>query len=401
MTKQNNPHFPKAPRVRNIPQYPFAVIGQRITELTKAGKDIIRLDIGSPDLPPAQQVIDKLTEVANKPNTHGYSGYRGIPGFRQAVAQYYQDRFGVTLNPDTEVLPLIGSKEGIVNFTLATVGPGDVVLVPSLAYPAYAMGAQLAEAEVVEMTMNAGNNYLPTLTDISPEAREKARLMWLCYPNNPTGAFASLEYYQQAVDFCRENNILLASDNPYMEITFDGEPHAPSMMQVPDAKNTAVEFISCSKTYNMAGWRLGALVGAKENIDTLLIMKSNVDSGHFVAIYEAGITALQETTQEWLDERNMVYQKRRDKILAALDDIGLAPDTKPRGSLYIWAKVLKDNGDDMAYAQQSLEEASVSITPGTVYGEDGHGYVRISLGIADDDLVEALDRLRNYWADKT
>ncbi len=400
MTNLYNPHFPKAKRVQNIPPYPFAVIGQRIAELTKAGRRIIRVDIGSPDLPPAQNVIDKLTEVANMPNMHGYSGYRGMPNFRQAVAHYYQQRFGVSLNPDTEVLPLIGSKEGIVNFTLATVGPGDVVLVPSLAYPAYAMGAQIAEADVVEMSINSGNDYLPDFNELSPADRERAQLMWLCYPNNPTGAFASLEFYQQAVDFARENNILLASDNPYMEITFDGEPHAPSVMQIPDAKNTAVEFISCSKTYNMAGWRLGAMVGSKENIDNLLVIKSNVDSGHFKAIYDAGVVALTETSQEWLDERNMVYQKRRDKILAALDDIGLAQETMPRGSLYIWAKVLKCGGDDVEYATQCLEEVGVSITPGSFYGEDGRGYVRISLGIADNDLVQALELLSKYWSDK-
>lgn len=398
--QKSNPQFPKAPRVLDIPPYPFVAIGQRIRELTQQGKDIIRVDIGSPDLPPAQNVIDKLVESANLPNTHGYAGYRGLPRFRQAVANYYQTRFGVTLNPDTEVLPLIGSKEGIVNFILATVGKDDGVLVPSLAYPAYAMGTRLAEADVIEMTTNSANNYLPNLADISAADRQKAKLMWLCYPNNPTGAFANLEYYQQAADFCRENNILLALDNPYMEITFDGEPHAPSLMQIESVKDTGVEFISCSKTYNMAGWRLGAIVGAKENIDTLLIVKSNVDSGHFAAIYDAGTVAFEETTQEWLDERNMIYQTRRDMILAALDDIGLAQETMPRGSLYIWAKVVKCGGDDKQYTHDSLEKAGVSLTPGSIYGDDGHGYVRISLGISNDNLAIALKRLSDYWADK-
>lgn len=389
--------FPKAERLEHLPPYPFDVIGQRIKKLNAGGGlPVIRFDIGSPDMPPPDFVIEKLAEVAAKPDVHGYSGYRGTPEFRRAVADYYQRRFNVAVDPDKQVLPLIGSKEGIVNLALATLSQDDLVLTPSLAYPAYVMGAILAGADTYEMKMNAHNGFKPDFDEIPADVADRAKIMWLCYPNNPTGVLADLDYYQTAVDFCRAHDILLCFDNPYLELVFDDAGHAPSIMQVDGAWDVAVEFTSLSKSFNMAGWRIGAMVGDEQVVETLLLVKSNVDSGHFQAIYDAGTAALNQTPQQWIDERNKIYERRRDKILAALDDIHLELETTPRGSLYIWARV--PDGDDIGYTETMLNEARVSLTPGSFYGEDGKGYVRISLGIADDKLDEALDRLKSYWS---
>lgn len=391
--------FPKASRVKALPPYPFAVLGQRIKELNaNGGEPIIRMDVGSPDLPPPDFVIERLAEVAAQPNAHGYSGYRGTPAFRQAITNYYQKRFNVTVNPDKEVLPLIGSKEGIVNLALATVSEGDIVLLPSLAYPAYTMGTMLAGADIHEMPITADNGYFPVFEDIPTNILKRAKLMWLSYPNNPTGATVSFDKYVEAVQFCREHGILLGFDNPYLEIMYDGTNAAPSIMQVDGAIDTVVEFTSLSKTYNMAGWRIGTMVGHPEIIDTLLLIKSNVDSGHFHAVYEAAALALKETPQSWIDERNQRYEVRRDKIIEALPSMNLELEKIPGGTLYIWAKV--PSGDDIDYHNRTLEGARVSITPGSFYGKDGKGYMRFSLGISDENLEKALSRLRNYWSNQ-
>lgn len=387
--------IPIAQRIKTLPDYPFAVLDKRIHKLTSEGKKIIRLDMGNPDLAPPPKVIETLIQSASRPDTHGYSSYRGTPAFRQAVARYYARRFGVTLDPETEVLPLIGSKEGIVNLTLATVGAGDVVLTPSLGYPAYRMGAYLADAESYDMPMRLENGFLPVLEDIPHEIRAQAKILWLDYPNNPTGAFASLDYYAEAVTFCRENGIFLCSDNPYLEVVFDGEPHAPSVLQIDGAKEVAVEFMSLSKSHNMAGWRLGAMVGNRQAVAELLTVKSNIDSGHFRPVYDAGVVALDETPQEWIDGRNARYANRRDKILQALPEIGLYMKQEARGSLYIWAQV--NDGDDVAYTERALLEKNVSIAPGSFFGKDGRGFVRMSLGISDEALDEALQRLRQLF----
>jgi LL-diaminopimelate aminotransferase len=384
-----------APRIRKLADYPFAILEKRVQKLQAAGRDIIRLDMGSPDMPPPPAVIEALAKSAANPHNHGYAGYRGTAEFRRAIAAYYQRRFGVELDPDTQVMPLMGSKEGIVNLTLALAGPGDVVLVPSIGYPAYAMGTQLAEAEVVEMPLRAENGFVPALQDIKSMDRERARMLWINYPNNPTSAFCSREFYAEAVAFCREHNILLCSDNAYLEVTFDGLTHAPSALEVPGATDTTVEMISFSKSHNMAGWRLGAAVGNAQALSALLRVKSNVDSGHFRAIYDAGIVALETTPQTWLDERNARYAARRDKLVEIAPQIRLAIDSMPRGSLYVWARVL--GMSDIDYAEHCLMETEVSVTPGSIYGSDGGGYVRISLGVDDETLDRAIERLTRYW----
>jgi LL-diaminopimelate aminotransferase len=381
-----------AERLGNLPPYIFAVLGQRIQAMISQGIDVISLDIGSPDLPPPQPVIDTLAASAQNVNNHGYSGYRGSPAFRQAVAQYYGRRFNVDLDSESEVLPLIGSKEGIINLCFAYLDRGDAALVPNISYPSYSIGAQLAGADVCWISVNADDSYLIDISSLSDVA-DKAKLLWVNYPNNPTGATATMDFYKDLIDFCKRCDILLVSDNPYVDVTYDGYI-APSILEIPGAKDCSVEFMSCSKTYNMGGWRLGAAVGNATALKKLLQVKSNVDSGHFRPIYDAGTVALNETTQDWIDQRNHVYQLRRDLILDTLPHIGLEAQ-KPKGSLYIWAKVLQGNG--ASYVEQALQEASVALAPGAAYGPGGEHYIRISLGVPDNRLQIALDRLQQWY----
>jgi len=382
-----------AARLNNLPPYPFAVLNQRVRELNNAGFDIVNLDIGSPDMPPSDLVIKSMTDAISDPTAHGYSGYKGTAEFRAGVARYYERRFGVILDPEKNVLPLLGSKEGIVNLSLAFLDQGDIALVPEIAYPAYQMGAHLAGAQVQWVKLDVANGFLPDLDALAADFPKRAKLLWINYPNNPTGATCDFSTYQKIVDFCRERNLLLASDNPYVEVTFDGYV-AGSVLQVAGALDTTVEFISWSKSYNMAGWRLGAAVGSAEALKTLLVVKSNMDSGHFHAIYKAGITASDETPRSWIDARNLIYEKRRDKILAALPDMGLVAK-KTSGSLYVWARTEMGNGSQ--FAEAALTQAHVSVAPGVIYGPGGTPYIRMSLGIPDDRLDEALSRLKSWY----
>jgi LL-diaminopimelate aminotransferase len=386
--------FNSSTRLKNLPPYAFAIIEQQIREMIAQGKDVIRLDIGSPDMPPPPAVIEALSESASHPGHHSYSGYRGTPPFREAIARYYQKRFGIQLNPNTEVLPLIGSKEGLVNLALAYLDPGDVVLAPDISYPSYSIGAHLTGADVYWLSLSEANGFLPDLDAIPDEITERAKILWINYPNNPTGATADLDFYQQVVEFCRARSILLASDNPYVDVTF-GDYRAGSALQADDAKDCTIEFISFSKTYNMGGWRLGAAVGNKNAIQSLLQIKSNIDSGHFIPIYDAGIVALDTTEQSWIDERNAMYECRRDRIFEVLPQIGLTAH-KPKGSIYLWARV--ESGSGEAYVKEALQHAHVSIAPGEMYGPGGAGYVRISMSVPDDRLEIALNRLKSWYA---
>lgn len=388
------PHV--ADRLGQLPPYPLALLNQRVRDLASQGIDIVNMDVGSPDLPPPPAVIESLSASARRSNSHGYSGYRGIPAFRRAIADYYLRRFGLVVNPERQVLPLLGSKEGIINLSLAYLDKGDKAIVPDIGYPSYSMGAYLAGADVSFVPLRAENGYLLNFTEIGASAFDHAKLMWVNYPNNPTGAVATLDYYQQAADFCAAHNLLLASDNPYVEITYDGRP-APSVLQAKGAFETAVEFISFSKTYNMAGWRLGAAVGAEQVIEALLQVKSNVDSGHFIPIYEAGIEALDHVPQAWIDERNAVYRYRRDRLMEVLPSVGLDP-SPAQGALYIWARVRDEHKTGADYANEALAAAHVSMAPGIIYGPGGDRYVRISMCLTDARLEEALLRLQAWHA---
>lgn len=382
-----------AARLSHLPPYPFAALNQRVAELKAAGHSVVNIDIGNPDMPPPTHVIEALSQSASVPTHHGYAGYRGTTEFRAAIARYYLARFGVTISPERHVLPLLGSKEGIVNLALSYLDHGDVVLIPEIGYPAYGLGATLAGGTIQYVPTPAENGFRIDLDALARSITPQAKLLWVNYPNNPTGAVCDLAHYQQLVDFARRHGLLLASDNPYADVTFDGY-RAPSVLQVEGAFETAVEFISFSKTYNMAGWRLGAAVGAPAALENLLLVKSNVDSGHFHPIYDAGIAAIDLTPRSWIDDRNAVYQRRRDLILAALPSIGLSASPS-QGSLYIWAKTEIEDG--FWYAENALIEANVSLAPGAIYGPGGTGYVRMSLAVPESKLDEALTRLKRWY----
>lgn len=385
-----------ANRLNNLPEYVFARIARQVRELQSNGADVIRMDMGSPDLPPADFVMDALDKSARVSSHHSYSGYRGTAGFREAVARYYQKRFEVDLDPETEVMPLIGSKEGIVNLTLAYIDKGDIALVPAIGYPTYSMGIRLAGGEISFVDMPGEKDFLLDVNSVAPDIADKAKLLWANYPNNPTGAIATLEFYEELIAFCKKHDILLASDNPYCDVTYDGY-RAPSALQVNGAKEVAVEFMSMSKTFNMAGWRLGAAVGNKEALQNLLKVKSNIDSGHFTPAYDAGVSAMDNINDEWLAERNAIYQKRRDVILDNLDAAGLEAKT-PQASLYIWSKVKATSSLSAAeYVKQAREHAHVSLAPGAAYGPGGDDYIRMSVTTTDERLQEGMERLIKWY----
>jgi LL-diaminopimelate aminotransferase len=376
-------------RVERLPTYVFAALGARIRDLEKRGKDVIRLDMGSPDLPPPDFIIETLYQSARESGHHGYSGYFGTPELRRAITAYYEQRFGVTLDPDKEVVTLIGSKEGIANIALAFVDPGDVVLVPDPGYPTYSLGTRLAGGTPVELPLLEDQGYLPDLDAIPRDVLTAARILWLNYPNNPTGAVATLEFFERVVRFARQHDILVCHDNPYCDVTFDGYV-APSLLQVARASDMVLEFNSLSKTYNMAGWRVGMAVGSALAVEALARTKTNIDSGIFRPIQDAAVRAL-TGDQSWIVERNDVYRQRRDLILSALDAVGIRAD-RPSASLYIWART-PPGYTSVEFSAWLLEETGVSITPGDVYGPHGAGYLRISLGMSTERIREAMDRL--------
>ncbi len=382
----------QANRIANLPTYFFAQLGKRIAQLGKEGVDVIRLDIGSPDLPPPDFILQELYRSAAEPNHHSYAGYYGIPALRQALADYYQRRFGVQLNPETEVIPLIGSKEGIAHIPTAFVNAGDVVLTPDPGYPTYRMGVLLVEGKNYALPLLAENDYLPDLEAIPQDVLRRAGVLWLNYPNNPTGAVAPLDFFERAVDFARQHDLLICHDAPYADVTFDGYV-APSMLQVSGAKDVVLEFNSLSKSHNMAGWRVGMAVGNAQAVKALALVKTNLDSGIFRSIQDAAIVAL-TGDQSWLVERNAIYQERRDIVLAALQAAGL-PARKPKASLYLWPQVPADVTSE-AFAGRLLEEVGVSVTPGTAFGRHGEGYIRISLGQATERIRQAMERLVDF-----
>ncbi len=379
-----------AKRLDNVPMYVFAAHAARLRKLASEGLDIIRLDIGEPDAPPPAFIIDELCRTAHDPKKHGYAGYGGTPELKNAIADYYQRRFGVTLDPGPETLPLLGSKEGLANIALAWLDPGDIALVPDPGYPTYQMGAKLAGADVHFMTLEQRLGWLPDLRAIPVGVAERSRLMWISYPNNPTGAIAPMSFYEEAVDFCRRYDILLCSDLPYADVCFDGYV-APSVLAVPGSKDVTLEFNSLSKSHHMAGWRTGMAVGNAVAVKALLQTKSNIDSGIFRPIQDAATAAL-NGDDSWMVARNVEYQQRRDMILETIRAIGMEADT-PKASLYVWALPPKGYGS-IEFADKVLLETGVSFTPGDAYGPSGQGYIRISMGTETKKIAEAMARVR-------
>jgi LL-diaminopimelate aminotransferase len=382
-----------AHRVDALPIYFFAALDARVKALRTQGVDVIKLDIGSPDGPPPDFITDALAKSADDPRQHGYAGYYGIPKLRQAMVDYYARRFGVSLNVEDEVLPLIGSKEGIAHMALAWLDPGDLALVPDPGYPTYRMGACMAGADAYAMPLLEKIGFLPDLDAIPLDVARRARLMWLNYPNNPTGVVADLGFFERAVDFCRRHDILLCHDAPYADVCFDGY-RAPSILAVPGAKDVVIEFNSLSKSHNMAGWRVGMAVGNKVAVQALLQVKSNVDSGIFLPIQEASVAAL-TGDQTWIEKRNLEYQRRRDMLYDLLVNDWKLPVAKSQASLYLWPGI--PHGYTAAdFAERILIETGVSLTPGSAFGTHGEGYLRISVGQTTDKVIAAVERLRKF-----
>ncbi|MGH2542648.1 MAG: aminotransferase class I/II-fold pyridoxal phosphate-dependent enzyme [Ardenticatenaceae bacterium] len=387
-----HPILKPADRMASLPANFFDELNQTIARLQAASVDVIRMDMGSPDLPPAPFVIEALKQSAENPAHHGYTPFGGPPPYREAWAYFYGRRFGVELDPQTEVVGLLGSKEGVFNLAMVYVNPGDVVLVPDPGYGTYTAGAQAAGGEVVYMPLRAGNKFLPDLHALPTAVLRRAKIMWLNYPNNPTGAVATLAFFAEVVALARDYGFLVAHDAPYTEVTYDGY-RAPSLLQIPDARDVAVEFNSMSKAYNMGGWRVGVAVGNPAAIQALYSWKANVDTGSFQPILDASAVAL-TGDQSWLAERNEQYRQRRDIVVDALRDVGLQAE-KPPAAMYVWAQ-LPVGMDERQYAAALLEAVGVSVTPGTVFGPAGAGYVRLSLGTPTERVRVAVERMRQF-----
>lgn len=378
-----------AKRIQNLPPYLFAEIDRKIAAKRAEGVDVISLGIGDPVEPTPRNIIDAAIKEVQDPVNHRYPSYFGLLEFRKAVARWYDRRFGVDLDPDTQVLSLIGSKEGIAHIHVAYVDPGDTVLVPDPGYPVYNSGAILAGGISHFMPLLEKNDFLPDLDAIPPEVAEKAKLMFINYPNNPTSAVAGKEFFAKVVDFAKKHCIVVAHDFPYSEITYDGY-EAPSFLQTPGAIDIGVEFHSLSKTYNMTGWRIGWVAGNEGVVEALGRVKSNIDSGIFNAIQKAGIEAL-EGPQDIIEEMIAIYQRRRDMVMSTLKELGLEART-PKGAIYVWIKV-PDGHTSVSFAELILEKTGVVVPPGSGYGPSGEGYIRISLTVPDDRLIEAMDRI--------
>jgi LL-diaminopimelate aminotransferase len=336
-------------------------------------------------------------DAARRPDTHGYGPSGGSASLRAAFASYYLDRFDLQLDPEKEILGLIGSKEGIFNLSQVLINPGDLVLLPDPCYPVYPVGAVIAQAETYSVPLLAENAFLPDLDAIPDEIADRAKLMWLNYPNNPTGAIAPFEFFEKVVAFAKKHQIVIAHDAPYVDVCFDNY-HAPSILQVPGAKEVAVEFNSLSKTYNMAGWRVGVAAGNPEIIRLLRMYKSQMDSSLFKPVMQAAETALLGD-QDWIEGRNRVYQERRDLIVATLQEVGFALEV-PKASLYVWAHLPEPWTDSIAFCDTLIRQTGVSITPGVVYGESGAGFVRVSLVTPVKRLAEAMARMKKWMKEK-
>ncbi|HWD75207.1 MAG TPA: LL-diaminopimelate aminotransferase [Solirubrobacteraceae bacterium] len=378
-------------RLEQIPPYLFAQLERKIAEKRAAGVDVISLGIGDPDTPTYAPIVAAAQRALADPGTHTYPTNRGRAEFRQAVAAFYQRRFGVTVDAETEVMPAIGAKECIFNLNLAFLDPGDVALASDPGYPVYTGGPLMAGGEPVLMGLRPELGFAPDLTAISAEHLGRARLMFINYPNNPTGAIVPDGLFSSVVELAHANDFLVVHDNAYSETTFDGYV-APSFLATPGAKDIGVEVFSLSKGYNMTGWRCAAIVGNAEAIAQYWRLKSNVDSGLFEAIQLAGAAALAPEVDTEVRAMNAVYSRRRDLVCTALAEAGVQV-TPPKGTIYVWAPVPAGFETAAAYCEHVLEAAAVVISPGGAYGPNGEGFFRISLTTPDDRLVEAVQRL--------
>lgn len=376
-------------KLDKLPPYLFVEINRKIAEKQARGEEVISFAIGDPDLPTPPHIIEELCRAAHDPANHRYPETAGLPELRKTIADWYQRRFGVTLDPENEVLPLIGSKEGIGHISFCFIDPGDIALVPDPGYPVYSMSTLLAGGEVYSLPLTEENDFLPDFNMIPADVIKKAKLLWLNYPNNPTGAVADINFFQKAINFAREHNIAICHDAPYTEVAFDGYS-PPSFLQIPGAKEVGIEFHSLSKTYNMTGWRVGMAVGNADMINALFRFKSNLDSGIPQAIQRAAIKAL-SGPQDCIAAHNAIYQERRNRLLDAFNKIGLKA-RPPKAGFYIWCRV-PQGYTSVQFATELLDKVNIAVTPGVGYGTFGEGYVRFSLTLPDDRLEEGIRRL--------
>ncbi|MDR3572514.1 MAG: aminotransferase class I/II-fold pyridoxal phosphate-dependent enzyme [Anaerolineaceae bacterium] len=378
-----------AQRMQKLSPNFFANLTSQIQTMQAAGINVIRLDQGSPDLPPTPAIIAALDRSAASPGAHGYQPHRGTKQMRAAWAEMYRREYAVELDPETEVIPLLGSKEGIFHLITAFVDPGDVVLIPDPGYMTYTHGTMIAGGEPYYFPLRPENDYLPDLQEIPSAVLKRAKLLWLNYPNNPTTASATLEFFTEAVAFARQHNLLLCHDAAYGQVTFNGK-NSPSLMQVPGAKEVAVEFNTLSKSHNMPGWRVGVVVGNTLAVNTLFHLKSTADSGHFQPIQDAAVLAL-TGDQTWLKPRNEIYRERRDVVIQGLQKIGLNPKV-PDASIYVWSPV-PEGYSSMDFVMAVLEKVHVSFTPGIIFGAGGEGYIRISLTAPKEIMADGMRRI--------
>ena len=381
-----------AKRIEPFSDHFFVDLNTRIKELTAMGKDVVRLDIGSPDLPPAPHITDALARSAASYNHHGYQPHIGPKNLREAWAGLYQRLYQVDLNPNSEIIPLLGSKEGIFNIVMACIDPGDVVIIPDPGYITYTRATLFAAGEPYYVVLDPERDFLPDLNQIPSAVLHRAKMIWLNYPNNPTAATTNLEFFTEVVAFARQHDLLVCHDAAYSQVTYDNY-QAPSILQAPGARDVAVEFNTLSKSHNMAGWRVGAALGNPQALRSLYTLKTNMDSGHFLPVMEAATTAL-TADQSWLIDRNETYRQRRDVIISTLHSLGLEARI-PRGSLYVWSPIPGGRSSE-EFATQLLEEAQVSLTPGTVFGPSGEGYVRISLTAPIERIEAGMQRLSAF-----
>ena len=381
-----------ADRLQRLPPYLFAEIDRQKQEARARGIDLIDLGIGDPDLPTPPHVVEALGRAAREPKNHRYPDYEGLLAFRGAAAEWYHRRFGVTLDPATEVLTLIGSKEGTGHIPLAFVNPGDIVLVPDPGYPVYAAGTWFAGGEPHFLPLRAERDFLPDLDSVPSAVLARAKMLFLNYPNNPTAACATPAFFARVVAFARAHNLIVCHDAMYSELCFDGY-RPPSFLETPGAREVGVEFHSCSKSYSMTGWRIAWVAGNRQIVAGLGRVKTNVDSGVFQAVQEAGIAAL-DGPQDYVAHVRGVYQERRDLMVAGLRKLGF-PVTPPRATFFVWAPV-PDGSDSRKWASRLLQEAGVVVTPGVGFGPAGEGFYRIALTVDKVRIAEALDRLSRF-----
>jgi len=380
-----------AARVKSLPQYIFSEFNKKKLELQKQGIDIIDLGIGAPDLPTPPFVLKTLFDEVQNPENHRYSPYQGIREFREAVSQFYKTRYNVDLDPEKEVLMLIGSKEGIYHFIHTVIDPGDGVLLPNPGYPVYRIATQLAGGKIFDLPLTAENNFIPDLSTLSTEQVSQSKLMLLNFPANPTAATVDSEFFAEAIHFAKNNNLIVANDAAYDLVTFQ-DYIAPSLLQVPGAKDVAIEFGSLSKSFNMTGWRIGYAVGNSELIQALARLKSNIDTAQFIPIQKAASVALTGDFST-VQQNNREFAARMELMYRILVETGFELK-KPRGTFYLWVKV-PEGYSSLEFAGKLMEEAGIIVTPGNAFGSYGEGYFRIALTVAQERLLEAGKRLKN------